>query len=85
MPKTLTATQLADTETFATRIEHFRRNGVVYTRVTIRVTLDDGSERLESEEWPRNDEPGGITATQHNAFLVAQRNKLLAMKGYTGG
>jgi hypothetical protein len=84
MGKVLNASQLADAADFATRVEHVRRNGIVYTRVTIRVTLDDGTERFESEEWPRNDHLGGLTAAQHNQFLIAQRTELLIRKGYTG-
>jgi hypothetical protein len=82
--KQINATQLADSTDLATRIEHVRRNGVVWTRVTIRVTLDDGTERFESDEWPRNDHLGGLTAAQHNQYLIAQRTELLTRKGYTG-
>ncbi|HEU5316766.1 MAG TPA: hypothetical protein VFX49_11690 [Chloroflexota bacterium] len=84
MTKAFTATQIDDAADLATRVEHFRRNGVVWTRVTIRVTLDDGSERFESDEWPRNAQLGGLTAVQHNTYLQAQRSELLTRKGYTG-
>lgn len=84
MAKSFTATQLDDAQNFATTVEHHRVNGVAMTRVTVRVTLDDGREITETDEWPRNAVLGGLTQGQHNTFLQAQRAELLSRKGYTG-